>query len=424
MNLDILGPNTRLLQVASFCFVIWMWVWGGLVLFEPAWYARLGNNFRKKNYVVGLIIGLAFKVLTIPSCVLAAYMTAPEDDVAGIHGPMNNYQQTCWGSRGTTVMIEFYHYIGNTELLVHHGLIVLLMTLITVYNGPHRGLDLSLGALVSEWPSMTFSIIRELGLLGQYPDLEWALLVAGAGLTLAIRVPAIFIGMAMLPASGLRGGPGRVVLVAYAFYLVYNLNISWRRLRKARIWLTWQTENGGWDFGIRLSGRFIVSSTAFFAGLATLSIMVLGLAILSMFTFATKDRLTYATGLFVIALLWAVQVLQRDERCHRGLAGLAQQLASIEMPTLGTVSKWTVGLWVLYIFRLALVGETPESHNKHLDPMDVTAQSPLLCELILTWYFWLCATIALLLPMFMVGEQSYTHSSGTGKERVLGGDRE
>ncbi|KAJ4412127.1 hypothetical protein N0V82_008838 [Gnomoniopsis sp. IMI 355080] len=291
MHLDVIGPNTRLLQIASSCLVIWMWAWGGLVLFKPAWYARLGNNFRKKNYVVGLIIGLAFKVITIPSCVLAAYMTAPEDDVAGIHGPMNNYQQTCWGSRGSTVMIEFYHYIGNTELLVHHSLIVLLMILITVYNGPHRGLDLSLGALVSEWPSMTFSIIRELGLLGKYPDLEWALLVAGAGLTLAIRVPAIFIGMAMLPASGLRGGPGRVTFVAYAFYLVYNLNISWRRLRKARIWLTWQTQDGGWDFGIRLTSRYMVSSTAFFAGLATLSIMVLGLATLSVFKFATEDRL-------------------------------------------------------------------------------------------------------------------------------------
>ncbi|KAJ4397337.1 hypothetical protein N0V93_001562 [Gnomoniopsis smithogilvyi] len=288
---DISGSNKRLLQVASFCILAWMCTWGGVVFFEPAWYTSLSKDRRKRNYVIGLIIGIAFKFLTIPSCALAAYLTAPEDDVAGIRPAMNESQQICWGSRGITVIMELYHYIGQTELLVHHGLILLIMILIGVFNGPHRGLDLSLGALVSEFPSMTFSLMRELGLLGKYPNLEWALLVAGAGLTLAIRVPAIFICIAMLPASGLRGGPGRVVLVAYSFYLVYNLNISWRRLKKAQIWQTWHTGDGDWDFGIRVNSRFMVSSTGFFAGLATLGTLVLGLAFLSIFSLATKERL-------------------------------------------------------------------------------------------------------------------------------------
>lgn len=420
MILDISGPNTRLLQAAIFCIITWMCAWGGLALLEPAWYKKLSIGKRNRNYVVGLIIGLAFKILTIPSCALAAYLTAPEDDVAGIHPPMNDYQQICWGSRGMTVVLEIYHYIGQVELLVHHGLILLIMILIGVFNGPHRGFDLSLGALVSELPSMTFSLMRELGLLGKFPTLEWCLLAAGAGLTLAVRVPAIFIGMAMLPTSGLRGGPSRVVLVAYLFYLVYNLNISWRRLKRAQIWQTWQTKDGGWDFGIRLTSRFMVSSTAFFAGVATLGILVLGLAILSIFSFATLDRLTYATGVSVPTLLWAVQLLQRDDGCHRWFAGASRQLASIQMPNLGTVSKWTVGLWVLYIICLASAGETPKEHNKYLDPMDVMARSVPFCELISTWYFWFCAAKALLLPMVMVRATSDTHSPGTKMGKVFG----
>lgn len=175
--------------------------------------------------MVGIVIGIFFKILSVPSCALAAYMTPPEDDVAGIRGYMNEYQQICWGSRGMTVVLELYHFIGRAELIIHHGLVLLTMIVIGVFNGPHRGLDLSLGALVSEFPSVTFSIIKGLGLLGKSPNLEWALTVVGTGLILAIRVPAMFICMAMLPGSGLRGGPSRVVLMAYSFYLVYNLHL-------------------------------------------------------------------------------------------------------------------------------------------------------------------------------------------------------
>lgn len=417
---SVFATHARLLEVTALCITMWLCAWAGLAFFEPAWYTRLSTNKRKRNYAVGLILGLAFKLLTIPSCALAAAMTRPEDDVAGIHPSMNDHQQICWGSRGTTVILELYHYLGHTELIVHHGLILLIMVIIATFNGPHRGFDLSLGALVSEFPSLTFSIIKELGLIGEYPSLEWALLVAGAGLTLAIRVPAIFVCMAMLPASGLRGGPSRVVLGAYSFYLVYNLNISWRRLRRAQVWQSWQTEDGGWDFVIRFNKRFLISSAGFVAGLATLGILVLILAFLSVFDFATTDWLLYAAGISVPTLLWAVQVLQRDERCHRSFSRAVQQLASIELPRLGTISPWCVGLWVLYIVRLVSVGEVPEEHNKHLNPLDVMARSVPFCELILTWSFWICAVIALLLPMAMVRAQSDTPFLGMIKRTCSG----
>lgn len=221
-----LGPHARLYQVAALCTVAWMCTWAAIAFFRPVWYKKLGNDRRKRNYVVGIVIGIFFKILSVPSCGLAAYMTPAEDDVAGIRGYMNEYQQICWGSRGVTIILELYHFIGHTELMIHHGLVLVTMIVIGVFNGPHRGLDLSLGALVSEFPSVTFSIIRGLGLLGRYPTLERALIVIGTGLILAVRVPAVFICMAMLPESGLRGGPSRVVLMAFSFYLVYNLHLS------------------------------------------------------------------------------------------------------------------------------------------------------------------------------------------------------
>lgn len=415
---NYLAPHARLYQVAALCTVAWMCAWALIAFFQPAWYKTLDNDRRRKNYVVGIVIGIFFKILSVPSCALAAYMTPAEDDVAGIRGYMNEYQQICWGSRGVTIILELYHFIGNTELMIHHGLVLVTMIVIGVFNGPHRGLDLSLGALVSEFPSVTFSIIRGLGLLGKYPTLERALIVIGTGLILAVRVPAMFICMAMLPKSGLRGGPSKVVLMAFLFYLVYNFHLSWRRLKRAQIWQSWQTGDGSWDFGIRVTTQFMVSSTGFMAGLAAVGLLGLALAFLSMFEFATKNRLMYATSLLVPALLLAVQALQRYESCHRCFTSAAHHLASVKMPKLGTFSKWAVALWVLYILALASVGEVPEEHNKHLNAMDITAHSVPFCDLIMTWYFWFCAALVFLFPMLMVRSQSDTQVRGRDKAGI------
>lgn len=368
---------------------------------------------------MGLIIGLVLKLLTIPSCALAAYMTPPVEDVAGIHPSMNDYQQVCWGSRGTITIIELFHYTGNAELQTHHVFVLLAMILTVVYNGPHRGLDLSMGALVSEVPSLTFSIIKEMGLLGKYPTLEWALLVAAAGLTLAIRVPAIFIGMAMLPTSGLWGEPRGIVLVGYLFYLTYNLNISWRRLRRAQVWQTWQSENGNGDFDIRITRRFVISSSAFFAGFGILSLYVLLLVLYSMFDVVTKDKLTIAAVLSVPALLATVHVLQRNQRWHPWFVGAVHQLTSFRMPRLSKIGRWIVGLWTLYFLHMASLGDTPERHNRHLDPVEILARSPPFCDLILTWQFWVCAATALLMPMFMLRTENGIRSPGTRKGRIV-----
>lgn len=420
---NLLGPHARLYQVASLCNVAWMCAWAVIAFFRPRWYKELGNDRRRRNYVVGIVIGIFFKFLSVPSCALAAYKTPAEDDVAGIRGYMNEHQQICWGSRGVTIILELYHFIGHTELMIHHGLVLVTMIVIGIFNGPHRGLDLSLGALVSEFPSVTFSIIRGLGLLGKYPTLERGLIVVGTGLILAVRVPAMFICMAMLPESGLRGGPSRVVLMAYSFYLVYNLHLSWRRLKRAQIWQSWQTGDGHWDFRIRVTTRFMVSSAGFMAGLAAVGLLVSALAFFSMFEFATKDRLMYATGLLVPALLLAVQTLQQYETFHRCFTSAAQQFVSVKMPKLGTLSKCTVMLWMLYILGLASVGEVPEEHNKHLNPVDVMARSVPLCKLIMTWYFWFCASLALLFPMFMVRSQTDTQVRGTDKAEASGRKR-
>lgn len=164
----------------------------------------------------------------------------------------------------------------------------------------------------------------------------------------------------------------------------------------------------------------MISSTGIVVGLASVGLLVLALAFFSMFEFATKDWLSYATGIFVPALLLAVQALQQYERYHDCITNAAHQIASVKMPKLGTFSKWAVALWVVYILGLAYVGEVPEEHNKHLDPMDVVARSPPFCELIMTWYFWFCASVALLFPMFMVRSQSLTRARGSDESKVAG----
>lgn len=413
-----IAHHTVLLEVATFCMVTWGLAWVGLSVFQPLWYQKLHTHTRNRNYVVGLLIGLGFKIITLPSCALSAYLTLPENDVAGIHPSMNDWQQVCWGSRGSTVFLELFHYIGNVELLIHHGLVLLAMTIIGVFDGPHRGLDMALGALISEYPSMTFSFLNRIGVAAKYPTLGWILLVAGAVLTLAIRVPAIFIGMAMIPSSGLVHGAAHVVLVAYMYYLVYNFNISWRRLRKAKVCITWYNKDG-WDFGIRVARNTMVSSTAFFAGLATLLAQVLGLAAYSTFEFATKMQLIYAAYLSLPFLLIGIHVLQLEGRWKRWVGTSMSFLASTEWPNLGVVGRWTIGCWMLYIVVLAMLGLTPESYNKHLDPVDVVARSPAFCKLILSWEFWLCATVTLFLPMAGVQAQMSAETRADTTESQL-----
>lgn len=418
--LAFIAENSVSLQVAIFCGFIWGFLCLGFELTEPAWYRKVSPNKTNRNHVVGLVLGLAFKFITIPSCALAAYLTPPKDDVAGALAPMNVYQQVCWGSRGSTVIFELYHFSANMELMVHHGLIIVTMAIIAIFNCPHRGLDLSLGALVSEFPSMAFSFISKMGWAGQNPELDWKLLVAGAVLTLAIRVPSVFLAMAMVPESGIRGGPGSVVFLAYLIYLVYNLNISLRRLKKAKVFQSWETPDRSWDFGIKVYEDLTINSSAFFAGLTLLTIQVLGLAFYSTFESASKPRLTCAAFVPIVPLSFAFAIFKMGGRWERLVKAIMSWLASTSWMDLGTFTRWSVGGWIAWIVFLASIGETPSAHNKNIDPNDIVTSSPLFCEFVQSWQFWVSATVMLLWPMWFVqmDEDLEKYTQEMGVERL------
>lgn len=397
-----IAQNALSLQVATICGFLWGGAWLGFSILEPQWYKKANINRTNRNHVVGLVLGLVFKLITIPSCALAAYMTPPAHDVAGALAPMNVYQQVCWGSRGSTVIFELYHFSANMELVMHHGLIIVAMAFIAIFNCSHRGIDLSLGALVSEFPSMAFSFLSRLGWAGKNPERDWKLLVAGAVLTLVVRVPSVFLTMAMVPESGMRGGPGSVVFLAYLIYLGYNLNISLRRLKKAKVFQSWETSDRSWDFGIRCSPDFTIGSTAFSAGLAVLTVQMLGLAYYSTCESATRGRLILAGFGSIVPLLVVLEVAEFEGRFERFVKTIMFWIASAKWVDLGTFTRWSVAGWIAWIAILASLGETPNAHNKNTDPMDIVASSPLFCSLVQSWAFWVSSTIALVFPMIFV----------------------
>lgn len=396
-SFSILG-NARMIQVSSLCVFIWGCVRMVLGLIEPEWYERLNNNAKKRNFLVGAMIGFGFKFFTIPSCAVAAWVTLPEDDVAGIHPSMNVHQQICWGSRGTVTILELMHFAQNRELVLHHVLILVGMAIIGIYNGPHRGFDLALGALFSEIPNSCFMIFKEFGMLSDYPTLDWVLPVSSAILGFVFRIPAIILAMAMVPASGLQGGPANVIWIAYLFYFAYVLNITWRRLKRAKVWRV----VGDRDFCLRFHTCLVLSSTSFYAGLATMGTQVAGLALYS-FLYSTATRcdlinVAYLSVPAVLAALFAYCVVFRWTRIwyarfKEPITTARSPIArKFKAPPLGMVGRWIFGAWMVYIVVLTTLNETPEIHNKGLSPAQIVARQPVFCGLILSWEFWLSTT--------------------------------
>ncbi|KAF3764258.1 hypothetical protein M406DRAFT_330603 [Cryphonectria parasitica EP155] len=273
------------------------------------------------------LVGLGFKLFTIPTCAFAAWVTPAVDDVAGIHPPMNIYQQTCWGARGTATLIELVHFSQHPELVLHHVLILVGMSVIWTFNVPHRGFDLALGALLSEIPNSCYMIFKELNIFGNHPVLEWTLPLISAASGFMFRVPAAIMAMAMIPTSGMYGGPALVMVIAYLFYLVYVGNLTWRRLRRAGIW---QAE-GVDSFSFRISRHITISSATFFTCLAALSCQFSALFLYSIYkkwpTPATTPELVMITWHSLPALLlglstsyWAgLQVKQALKKCRSDL---------------------------------------------------------------------------------------------------------
>lgn len=397
--------NALLFKVACLCSFIWVCVRLALGLAEPAWYERLNNNATKRNFLIGAMIGLAFKFITIPSCAIAAYMTRPEDDFAGTHPSMNVYQQTCWGSRGTVTILELVHFTSNRELVFHHGLIIVGMCLIGKFNGPHRGFDLALGALLSEIPNSLLVIFKELGVLSDHPTLDWILPLSSAIIGFAFRVPAIVLAMAMVPATGLQVGPAVVVLVAYFFYLAYILNITWRRLKRAGVW----REVGERDFHLRLSSRLIVSSGSFCTGLAALSAQVIALALYSFLAPTTTSNLIEISWLSLLGTLFVVSLsLLLFPRLFIGSwrdllpATFFKLMFKVAMPNLSKIGLWIFGGWIMLIVVLATLGKMPEvGYNNNMTPAEILARQPALCDLIFSWQFWVCTSSTWLISTFI-----------------------
>lgn len=439
--------NKHLLRVAALVVAVWGVVWMGLGFFQPAWFRRLHSSHIKRLFLVGSMISLGFRFVTIPSCALAVWMTPPEDDVAGVHPPMNIYQQTCWGSRGTVTILEIVHFSQNHELMLHHVLLLLVMSVIGIFNYPHRGFDLALGALLSEIPNSCFTVLKGFDLAGEYPVLALALPLCSAMLALIFRVPAIFVTMAMAPSSGQRGGTAVVTWIACLFYLAYVVHMACRGLRRAKVWLT---EDGG-GFRLRINEHCLVSSTSLYTGLVVLCSQASALALYSFVKTepapATTSELVGITwhslpaGLVGLSLSHCVAVRVSRLLDHRWglvtrvltgtftavtwlcwtagsrsavdisvLAGcsvlgvffttaLAQILARVKMPGLAVMGRWVIAAWVLYVGVLARVGGMPESQNKDMSVAQIVAGQPPICGLLLTWSFWCASALSFVLSL-------------------------
>lgn len=251
-----LWPLSRIVAVY---FVRW---------YSPDFYKYLKSDYERRYlFFFGLLLGLIAKPPSLIACGLAAWNTAPEDDIAGFRRPMSPSQQFCWGSRTVIYISELPHFLHLPEMVLHHLLSILGMGLIANYHGPRRGFDMQLAALCSETTNHLRSILKQTHYLKKRPNLDWYLQLVTTILLFFIRVPVIFIAIAMIPASGLNGRPGRICASPYLFYLVYILRSTYMRLRNSDIL---QHEDSG-VFRLRIGNHFNVASTSLLTGFAILS---------------------------------------------------------------------------------------------------------------------------------------------------------
>lgn len=251
--------------------------------YKPRLYNELRSDYEAKYMIFfGVLMGLLAKPITLATCGLAVWSTPPEDDIAGIHPPMNAYQENCWNSRIVVYVSELPHYIRVPELLLHHLLILMSMGVIARWRGPHRGFDLSLAALWAEIPNSLRTILRKSHYLGDHPRVDWHLACWATILGFLTRVPAIIISMAMIPQSGLQGGPAFIMGSAYFFYLVYIFNLTYRRLVNSDVL---QIEDSG-VFRLRFNDLFNINSTSLTTGTAVLGTQ---LSTLLVYTWAKKE---------------------------------------------------------------------------------------------------------------------------------------
>lgn len=277
-----------LCRIAADRFVRW---------YSRDFYSHLKSDYEKRYlFFFGLLIGLLAKPPSVVACNLAVWNTAPEDDIAGFRRPMNTYQQFCWGSRAVIYISELPHYLHIPEMVMHHFLTLLPMVIIARYNGPHRGYDLGLAALFSEPTNNLRSLLKQTHYARKHPKLDWCLQFYGTISLFLTRVPAVIMGMAMIPASGLQGGPARVTAIAYVFYLAYIHRLTYTRLRNIDVL---QVDTSG-VFRVRIGNQFNINSTSLLTGLAILSTQM---SVIALYTW-TKTEPIPATTSELINLIW------------------------------------------------------------------------------------------------------------------------
>lgn len=277
-----------LCRIAADRFVRW---------YSRDFYSHLKSDYEKRYlFFFGVLIGLLAKPPSLVACSLAAWTTAPEDDIAGFRRPMNSYQQFCWGSRTVIYISELPHYLHLPEMVIHHFLTLLPMVIIARYNGPRRGYDLGLAALFSEATNNLRSLLKQTHYARKHPKLDWCLQFYGTISLFLTRVPAVIMGMAMIPANGLQGGPARVTAIAYVFYLVYIHRITYKRLRNTDIL---QIDGSG-VFRVRIGNHFNITSTSLLTGLAILGTQM---SVIALYTW-TKTEPIPATTSELINLIW------------------------------------------------------------------------------------------------------------------------
>ncbi|KAK7744063.1 hypothetical protein SLS53_003581 [Cytospora paraplurivora] len=265
--------------------------------YSPDFYKYLKSDYEKRYlFFFGLLLGLIAKPPSLIACGLAAWNTAPEDDIAGFRRPMSPSQQFCWGSRTVIYISELPHFLHLPEMVLHHLLSILGMGFIAKYHGPRRGFDLQLAALCSETTNHLRAILKQTHYLKKRPNLDWYLQISTTILLYFIRVPTIFMAMAMIPASGLNGRPARICAIPYLFYLVYILRSTYKRLRNSDIL---QHEDSG-VFRLRIGNHLTITSTSLLTGFAISSTQI---SVIALYAWLKTEPIP-ATTAELINLIW------------------------------------------------------------------------------------------------------------------------
>lgn len=237
---------------------------------SPGFYHKLRGNYEKYLFFFGMLLGLIVKPIPLIGCGLAVWKTLPEDDIAGFRRPMNPFQQFCWGSRTAIYISELPHYLHVPEMVLHHLLTLLGMSMVAKFHISRRGLDLSLAALWSEIIYGLRNVLKWTGHLDTRPNLDWRLTFYGTLFLFVTRAPTTIAALAMIPANGLQGGPALVIAMAYGFHLAYIIRITYIRLKKIGVL---QVEKSG-VFRVQVGDRLNITSTTLLTGMAFASTQV------------------------------------------------------------------------------------------------------------------------------------------------------